>query len=341
MHIPDGYLSPTTCIALYGAAVPFWYKASQRMKQGISTRMVPLLSIFAAFSFTIQMLNIPIPGGTTAHAVGGTLMAIVLGPWPSIIGMSVTLAIQALFFGDGGITTLGANAFNLAIVLPLTGHAVYRLLCKGGVPSPRRRAIAAGVGAYVGLNTAGLLAGVELGIQPIFWSVNGQALYNPYGLSVAVPAVALADATIAGAAEALLTGLAVAYLLRAYPHLLPDDARADTGSRHGWRGARGLLVAVALVAALTPLGLVASGGAFGEWNANELRGLVGYAPTGLNALGGLWRYAPFADYQLPGSGSGGAFLDTAPAYVLSAIIGVGLIFVSLFAVRMILARREP
>ncbi|MFH1485166.1 MAG: energy-coupling factor ABC transporter permease, partial [Chloroflexota bacterium] len=122
MHIPDGYLSPASFAVMYAAAAPFWYVAVQKVKSALTTRMVPLLSIFSAFSFTIMMFNVPLPGGTTGHAVGGTLLAIVLGPWAAVIGISVALVIQAIFFGDGGITTIGANCFNIAVVLPMVGY---------------------------------------------------------------------------------------------------------------------------------------------------------------------------------------------------------------------------
>lgn len=221
MHIPDGYLSPETAAAMYAASVPFWYVASRRVKQALTSKMVPLLSIFAAFSFTVMMFNFPVPGGTTAHAVGGTLMAIVLGPWTAVIGVSVALAIQAIFFGDGGITAFGANAFNMAIVLPLVGYAVYRLIgARAPVRSPRR-VWAAAIGSYLGLTVAALLVGIELGVQPLFWSLpNGQALYAPYPVQQSVPTMLLAHMFGASLVEALVTGLGVAYLQRSRPELL-------------------------------------------------------------------------------------------------------------------------
>ena len=116
MHIPDGYLSPSTCATFYLFAASGWYAALKRIKQLLATRAIPLISVFAAFCFVVMMFNVPLPGGTTGHAVGVGIATIVLGPWGSILAISIALAIQALFFGDGGITTLGANCFNMAIV---------------------------------------------------------------------------------------------------------------------------------------------------------------------------------------------------------------------------------
>jgi cobalt/nickel transport system permease protein len=228
VHIPDGYLSPETAAAMYAASVPFWYMASRRVKRVLTSKMVPLLSIFAAFSFTIMMFNVPVPGGTTAHAVGGTLMAIVLGPWTAVVGVSVALAIQAIFFGDGGITAFGANAFNMAIALPMVGYGAYRLISARAAVNSPRRVWAAAIGSYVGITVAALLVGIELGIQPLFWSLpNGQALYSPYPIQQAVPAMLIAHMAGASIVEALLTGLGVAYLQRARSELLGAAERAE------------------------------------------------------------------------------------------------------------------
>ena len=121
MHIPDGYLSPSTCATLYALAIAGWYGALRRVKRLLSTRTIPLISVFAAFCFVVMMFNVPLPGGTTGHALGVTIATIVLGPSGSILAVSIALTIQALFFGDGGITTLGANCFNMAIVGSLVG----------------------------------------------------------------------------------------------------------------------------------------------------------------------------------------------------------------------------
>src|SRR5438270_7241717 len=127
MHIPDGYLSPSTCAALYVGAAPFWYVALQRVKRLLHTRFLPLLSVFAAFSFVVMMFNLPLPGGTSGHAVGMGIASIVLGPWMSILSVSVALLVQAVFFGDGGITAYGANCFNMAVAGSLVAYGVYRV----------------------------------------------------------------------------------------------------------------------------------------------------------------------------------------------------------------------
>ncbi len=218
MHIPDGYLSPSTCAVMYTAAAPFWYVATKKMKKELSTRMVPLMSIFAAFSFVIMMFNIPVPDGTTAHAVGGTLMAIVLGPWAATLGVSIALMVQAIFFGDGGILAFGANCFNMAIVLPFVGYAVYRIISANAPPGSARHWLGGAIGSYVGINTASLCAAIEFGIQPVlFHTSNGTPLYCPYGLSQAIPAMMLAHLTVAGIAEMAVTGGVIAFLQKTMP----------------------------------------------------------------------------------------------------------------------------
>jgi cobalt/nickel transport system permease protein len=104
MHIPDGYLAPAFSLGMGVATVPVWATAVRKVQDVVMTRTVPLLAAFAAFNFTIMMFNVPVPGGTTAHGVGGTLVAIVLGPWAAVITVSVALILQALFFGDVGLT---------------------------------------------------------------------------------------------------------------------------------------------------------------------------------------------------------------------------------------------
>ena len=186
MHIPENYLSPSTCGVLGAVMVPIWLLSIRKVKETVPREKLPLLGVAAAFSFLAMMFNVPLPGGTTGHAVGGTLIAILLGPYAACLSVSVALLIQALFFGDGGILAFGANSFNMAFALPFTGYFVYhgvKRLISSDI-------IAAGIGSYVGINVAAFCAAVEFGIQPLlFTDAAGQALYCPYPLSISIPAM--------------------------------------------------------------------------------------------------------------------------------------------------------
>lgn len=221
MHIPDGYLGPQTYGAAYAVTVPFWAIASRRVSGMLRSRQVPVLALGAGFSFLIMMFNVPIPGGTTGHAVGAVLVAVLLGPWAACIAVSVALIVQALLFGDGGITAIGANCFNMGVIMPFVGYGVYRLISGRSESTSRRRWIGAAVGGYVGLNAAALATGIELGIQPLLaHDAAGHALYAPYPLSVAVPVMAAEHLLLFGFVEAIVTGMVVVYLQRADASLL-------------------------------------------------------------------------------------------------------------------------
>lgn len=224
MHIPDGYLGPATCGFFYLVMLPIWTAASRIVKKTLSAKQVPMLAIGAAFSFVIMMFNIPIPGGTTGHAVGGVLVAILLGPWAACIAITVALVIQALLFGDGGITAIGANCFNMAFVLPFAGYYVYKVVSYKSTVNSQRRMFAAGLAGYIGINSAAFLAGIEFGLQPLLHhTASGQALYCPYGLNVAVPVMLGEHLLIFGWVEAVVTALVIKYLQKNSPKLLVQE----------------------------------------------------------------------------------------------------------------------
>jgi cobalt/nickel transport system permease protein len=339
MHIPDGYLSPSTCAVLYGTAIPFWYVAFARVKRLLNTRLVPLLAVVSAFCFVIMMFNVPLPGGTTGHAVGIGAATVVLGPWASMLAVSIALLIQAVFFGDGGITTLGANCFNMAIVGSLVAHSVYRVVAGRSAITSSRRVIAAGLAGYAAINVAAFFAACELGVQPLFFKdASGAPLYAPYALHIAIPAMMLGHLTFAGLAELFVSGGVVAYLQRTNPALLGQKPSARAGEERrvaatGWRTTRTLWIRLALLMLLTPLGILAAGTAWGEWSAKDfsdpaMRQQIAAAssnvdppsrqPQGLARLSALWS-APFPQYAPP-------FVRRPEfGYVMSAVFGSGLI----------------
>jgi len=354
MHIPDGYLSPSTCATLYVGAIAGWYAALQRLKRSLLSRMVPLISVFSAFAFVVMMFNLPLPGGTTGHAVGVTIAAIVLGPSGGILAISIALAIQALFFGDGGVTTLGANCFNMAIVGSLVAYGSYRLIAAGSSIASRRRIVAAAVAGYLAVNAAAFVTAIEFGVQPaLFHDANGTPLYAPYPFRVALPAMMIGHLTLAGLAEAVISAGLVAYLQVADPALLrstsgiaADAEGALAASRAVVASQRRLWLAVALLMLLTPLGVLAAGKAWSEWSPAEFaaagsRAQVAAAatmpaatiPTGLQRLANLWT-APFPAYAP-------TFVkSTAFGYFLSAMFGVGFLLSFSLLVQRYLERRR-
>jgi cobalt/nickel transport system permease protein len=353
MHIPDGYLSPATCAALYAGTAPFWYVALNRVKKVLHTRLVPLLALFAAFSFLIMMFNLPLPGGTTGHAMGVGIAAVVLGPWAGMLAISIAIVIQALFFGDGGITAIGANCFNMAVIGSLTAYAVYRIVAGRTSILSARRVIAAGLAGYVGSNLAALAAAIEFGIQPIFYrDPAGAPLYCPYPLSIAIPAMMIGHVTVAGLAELFVSAGLVAFLQKLDPQLLkatsgiasktvPEGPQFTSILRPLWVGLGTLLI-------LTPLGILAGGSAWGEWVASDYADPAARAriaassfhvlppstiPQGLDRLSSVWT-APFARYAPP------FVANPAFGYLLSAMFGVGLVMLGSLAIARFIGRRR-
>lgn len=223
MHIPDGYLSPQTAVPFLAIMVPVWGIAVKKVKEKLKRRQVPVLSIGAAFCFTIMMFNLPIPGGSSVHAVGAVLLAILLGPWAACLGVSVALIIQALVFGDGGILSIGANCFNIGLVMPMMGYFVYRLV-KGSADAHSVRALyAAAIAGYIGLNAAALVTALEFGSQySLFQAADGTPLYFMYPIRVAVAAMMSEHLLLAGPVEGLLTALGLRFVGSNYPHLLSE-----------------------------------------------------------------------------------------------------------------------
>lgn len=322
MHIPENYLSPSTCAVMAAAMLPVWTMSIKKVRDEISPSGIPLLGIGAAFCFLGMMFNVPLPGGTTGHAVGGTLLAIVMGPCAACISISIALLVQALFFGDGGVLVFGANCFNMAFVLPFAGYWFYAKI-KARVHTPNGEMLAAAAGSYIGINLAALCAAIEFGIQPIlFTNAAGQPLYCPYPLSLSIPAMMAGHLTLFGLAEILFTTLILGFIRKTSPSILKNKWDADAG--------RPLMVLMAALICLVPLGLFAQGTAWGEWGADEISSIVtngralGYTPSGI--AGGLRLSALWPDYSMAG-------MPEWLGYIVSAVIGCAglVIFFKLLA----------
>jgi cobalt/nickel transport system permease protein len=132
-----------------------------------SEKMIPYIGVLAAVIFAFQFVNYPVPGGTSGHLVGGTLVAIILGPWASVIVLFLILVIQSLF-GDGGITALGPNAFNMGIIGGIVGFYIVvllvRLFNKTSLKKELKVTIATAIGSYIAIVLASFICGIEIGI---------------------------------------------------------------------------------------------------------------------------------------------------------------------------------
>ena len=341
MHIPDGYLSPVTCVIGYAIMIPFWATAVKKVKEALNTKLIPLMVIGAAFSFVLMMFNVPIPGGTTAHAVGSGVLAVILGPWAACICTSIALAIQALLFGDGGITTFGFNCFNMAMVIPFVTIWIYNAFAgKSEVTSPKRW-IWAAIGSYIGINVAAACNGTELGLQPVFWhTAAGVPLYAPYPITVSLPAMLIAHLLMAGPVEAIVAGLVTRYFQVTNPSIIAEQlasrvAPVKAAFNKMW------YVVIALIV-LVPLGLLAPGGAFGEGAASDLKSALGFVPAGFAALSGHW-HALLDDYGVPNTpyaGTAPNLLGQSIGYYVAAVVGIAIIAGVTFLITRLIAARE-
>ena len=203
MHIPDGFLDPWVAGLFWlGSGVAIGI-AVRRARGELGDDRTPLLGVVAAGIFAAQMLNWPIPGGTSAHFVGGAFAGILLGPYLGVLAMTAVVTIQALVFGDGGIIALGGNLFAMAVVDVLVGYALFRAL--GGVHETGA-AFAAGWGA---ITASALAVGVGVGLSSAF----------AYELGVTVPIMVVGHALL-GTIEGAITAVVYGYVANARPDLV-------------------------------------------------------------------------------------------------------------------------
>jgi len=328
MHIPDNYLSPSTCAVMGAAMIPVWTIAVKKVKKEVPKERIPLLGIGAAFSFLLMMFNVPIPGGTTAHAIGATLLAILLGPWAATISITIALLIQALLFGDGGILAFGANCFNMAFVAPFVGYFIYKFI-KERVSARKGEYIGIVAGSYIGINMAALCAAIEFGIQPLlFKNAAGLPLYCPYPLSVSIPAMMISHLAVAGIVEVIFTIAIYAFIKRVSPGMIYEGAKQKIKSVYA--------IIFALIC-LSPLGLLATGTAWGEWGLDEIKNVIiggkslGFIPEGMK--NGFSFNALFPDYSMKG-------MPDAIGYILSALAGAAILII-IFKIISALKKGKP
>jgi len=208
MHIPDGFLDPITASITYLITITVLAISIYKVRGRLEERYAPIIGILAATIFVAQMLDWPIPGGTTAHFVGSALAVIIVGLYAGILIMSIVLFMQAVIFQDGGLTTLGANFLTMGIVGCVVGYLVFMLIMKK-LNIKRKIFFAAFFAGWLSITLAAFTCGLEIGFSTQF----------EYGVSVAVPAMTIWHA-ILGLLEGFITGVVVEYIYSLRPDIV-------------------------------------------------------------------------------------------------------------------------
>lgn len=290
MHVPDGFLDPKTAVAtgvLAAAGVGLALRVTRRT---LPSSRVALIGVAAAFVFAAQMLNFPVAGGTSGHLVGAVLAAVLLGPSAAVLAMTSVLTLQCFLFADGGVTALGANLFNMAVLAPTVGYAAYRLTSRAMGGTLRARLVGTAFGAWLATTAAAVACAGELAFSgAVPWAAVFPAMTGVHMLI--------------GAGEAVITTLVIAAVARSRPELLLPPAVAaapgDGGAGRGGTGVReaagyGVLVSLGLVIFVAPF---ASAWPDGLERVLSALGVAPHAERVASIAG------PLRDYAVPGVAS--------------------------------------
>lgn len=209
MHIPDGFVDLRTSAAAGAIAIGGVGLAVRRTRAVLAEKEIALAGLTAAFVFALQMLNFPVAAGTSGHLLGGVLAAILVGPWTGVVCVTVVLVVQCLLFADGGLSALGLNVVNMALVTCLGGWVVFRGLRRALPRSPGGVAVAAGIAAGLSVVLAALAFTAEF------------ALGGTADISMASVATAMVGVhALIGIGEGVITGAVVASVLATRPDLV-------------------------------------------------------------------------------------------------------------------------
>ena len=209
MHIPDGYIAPSVYTVSYLVAIPLWIKGFHILKKRLDEETLPLIASLSALAFVIMMFNIPIPGGTSGHVIGVALISILFGPWIAFLSISLVLFIQAILFGDGGITTFAINALSMGFVGAFSSYFIYKNI------KSKYNIFLAG---YIGAVASSILVAFVLGIEPLIAvDSDGKPLYFPFGLETTFYALVGSHLVFFGLIEGIFTNFAYKFLIKLEP----------------------------------------------------------------------------------------------------------------------------
>lgn len=311
MHAPDGFLNAATAVSTGVVSAGAVSVALRQTRDRLKDAQIPLAGLAAAFVFAAQMVNFPVAAGTTGHLLGGALAAVLLGPWTGLLVVTVVVVVQALLFADGGLTALGYNVLNMAVVTSLGGWGVFRLMRRVLPSTVRGIGLAAGVAAFASV----VLSSAAFSLEWLF----GATLPVPFDrVFLAMVGVH----SLIGVGEAVITTLTVTAVLRSRPDLVTgaDGLRIDTRGPVGRRAfVVGALAVTFLVAAV--ISQFAFDGPDGLERAAEETGFAAAAED--HAL----ESSVFADYAVRGVSNQNVSLAVAgvAGSALTLAVGGGLV----------------
>src|SRR3990170_737409 len=298
LHIPDGFLSPAVAGLGWALAAVLLVFAVRRTGRQLGDRTVPMMGVLAAFIFAAQAINFPVAAGTSGHLIGAALAGIVLGPWASLVVMTVVVGTQALLFQDGGLIALGWNIVNMGALAACGGYAAYQVVVRLGANTRASRLGGAFVAAWVSVEAGAIATAFEL------------AASGTTDINLALPAMASVHALI-GIGEGVLTLGALTILMASRPEVLRQSEETP-----GRRPAVFILGGVALALLLALAAPLASSSPDGLQAVARTQGFAGMQ-------GGTWS-APVANYLFPGVGN--------PAWATVAAVAVGTLVAFGFAI---------
>lgn len=299
MHAPDGFLTAGAAVGTGVISVGAIGAALRQSRDALKDAQVPLAGLAAAYVFAAQMFNFPVAAGTTGHLLGGALAAVLLGPATGLLVVTVVVVVQALLFADGGLTALGYNVLNMAVVTSLGGWAVFRGIRRLLPPTRGAIAAAAGIAAFVSV----VLSSMAFSIEWLFGASVPIPFDRVFGAMVGVHA-------LIGVGEGVITGLTVSAVLAARPDLVTGADGLDVPTA-GWARPRRFVVAGLLVTLLVA-------GVVSQFAVDAPDGLARVArDTGFmgQAEDHAFSNALFADYATAGVG------DETTSLALAGIAG--------------------
>lgn len=310
MHIPDGFIDAKTAVATGAIATAGLGVALAGVRRCVPPRRIPLIGLAAAFVFAAQMLNFPVAGGTSGHLIGAVLAAVLLGPSAAIVVMSAVVILQCFMFADGGLTALGANLFNMALVAPGVGYAIYTMVRRITGDGLRSRLLATAFASWCSTVVAAIACAGEL------------AMSGTVAWAASFPAMTAVHMLI-GVGEAIITTLVVAAVARVRPELLLERRQREPQPRYREPALYGFLVCLGLAVFVAPFAC--------RWpdGLEKVAAALGFEhKAGMPAFS-----SPFADYAVPGIHS--AVLST----VIAGCAGTGIAFVLAYMLARFLTPR--